>query len=203
MGGTLRALRVEGRPNFNTSNRPAAMVVGQEYQASWTGPLSPDPSSDTLRLEAQSKGSARFDRQEGIWVGNGRVYFACTSGGAAGAGQVFEYDPKRLTLTLLYESPGSEELESPDNLVVAPTGDLLLCEDGNDPQFLRGLTQDGRIYDFARTESRNSEFAGACFDPQGKILFVNQQGSPAAGGGGERAVTYAITGPWRQNGKAL
>lgn len=63
--------------------------------------------------------------------------------------------PFRLSLTLLYESPGPDQLESPDNLVVTPFGDLLLCEDGNDPQYIRGLTKKGRIYDFARTQTRN------------------------------------------------
>jgi uncharacterized protein len=196
MGGELQALKIAGLPNFNTSNRPPSMTVGQAYPVEWTGALSPDPAADVLRQEAKAKGSALFDRQEGIWVGNGRVYFACTSGGASGAGQVFEYDPSRSELTLLYESPGPDQLESPDNLVVTPFGDLLLCEDGDDPQYIRGLTKRGRIFDFARTSTRNSEFAGACFDPDGSTLFVNQQGSPAAGGNGEKGVTYAITGPW-------
>ena len=34
---------------------------------------------------------------------------------------------------------------------------------------------------------RGSEFAGACFDPTGRYLFVNIQ-TPG--------VTFAITGPW-------
>jgi len=196
MGGELQALKIAGQPNFNTSNRPPSMVLGQAYPVEWTAALSPDPAADTLRQEAKAKGSALFDRQEGIWVGNNRVYFACTSGGTAGAGQVFEYDPNRSVLTLLYESPGPDQLESPDNLLVTPFGDLLLCEDGDDPQYIRGLTKKGRIYDFARTQTRNSEFAGACFDPGGTILFVNQQGTPASG---EKAVTYAITGPWQRD----
>jgi secreted PhoX family phosphatase len=197
MGGELQALKVAGTDSFNTSNRPSStMVLGRPYPVEWTGSLSPDPAGDTLRQEAKGQGSALFDRQEGIWVGNNRVYFACTSGGAAGAGQIFEYDPNRSVLTLLYESPGPDQLESPDNLVVTPFGDLLLCEDGNDPQYIRGLTKKGRIYDFARTQTRDSEFAGACFDQSGTTLFVNQQGLPAAGGTGEKGVTYAITGPW-------
>ncbi len=99
------------------------------------------------------------------------------------------------TLTLIYESPGSHELDNPDNMVVVPrTGDLLLCEDGSDSQFLRGLTSDGRIYDFAETVANHSEFCGACFDPTGHTLFVNQQG----GRPDPSAVTYAITGPWRR-----
>ncbi len=52
----------------------------------------------------------------------------------------------------------------------------------------------GRIYDFAETVANHSEFCGACFDPTGHTLFVNQQG----GRPDPSAVTYAITGPWRR-----
>jgi hypothetical protein len=173
------------------------MAPGAPFPVEWTDPLNPEPATDALRVEAQSKGSALFERQEGVWVGNGRVYFNCTSGGAASMGQVFELNPAAQTLTLIYESPGQAQLESPDNIVVTPTGDLLLCEDGDEPQFLRGLTTDGRIYDFAKTKTRDSEFAGACFDPRGQTLFVNQQGTPPA----EKGVTYAIWGPWTRRAR--
>jgi secreted PhoX family phosphatase len=38
---------------------------------------------------------------------------------------------------------------------------------------------------------RGSEFAGACYSPDGKWLFVNIQ-SPG--------ITFAITGPWGSGG---
>ncbi len=36
-------------------------------------------------------------------------------------------------------------------------------------------------------DQRGAEFAGACFDPTGRILFVNNY-TPG--------ITFAITGPW-------
>jgi Bacterial protein of unknown function (DUF839) len=110
-------------------------------------------------------------------VGRGRkVYFDVTTGGVAGQGQVWEYDPERELLTLLFECPGSTVLQSPDNVgIVAKTGHIFLQEDGSGEQFIRGLTRNGQIYDFAKTAANETEFAGGCFDPHGQILFVNQQ----------------------------
>ncbi|AHY45469.1 putative phosphatase [Rubrobacter radiotolerans] len=189
--GTLQALRIVGEPNRNTDK---GFPVGEPFPVDWVTVDDPDPPTDTVRFQAAAKGAALFDRQEGAWVGGGKVYFDCTSGGDADSGQVWEFDPRGQTLTLIYESPGPEELESPDNMVVVPrTGDILLCEDGDEPQHVRGVTQRGEIYDFARSVTNDSEFCGACFSPDGNTLFVNQQGGPA---GPEGGVTYAIRGPF-------
>jgi hypothetical protein len=40
---------------------------------------------------------------------------------------------------------------------------LLLCEDGGGEQFLRGVTLDGRIFDFAKNLQNDFEWAGATF----------------------------------------
>ncbi|MBA2631241.1 MAG: DUF839 domain-containing protein [Thermoleophilaceae bacterium] len=194
--GVLQALRVKGRPNAPTAS---GWPVGTSAEIEWVRIDDPEPATDApptgVRFQAQAKGAAAFERQEGIWAANGLVFFDCTTGGAAGKGQVWVLDPLRRMLTLIYESPGSHELDSPDNLVVVPaTNDLMLCEDGSGTQFLRGLTVEGEIYDFAETVGNNSEFCGACFDPKGLVLFVNQQG----GRPDPPAVTYAIWGPWRR-----
>ena len=76
---------------------------------------------------------------------------------------------------------------------------MLLCEDSPGEQFLRGVTTGGEIYDFAKTAANETEFAGACFSPDGKTLFVNQQGNRGDLPNGpvdDAAVTYAIYGPW-------
>ena len=188
--GVLQALAVAGSPNYDTRT---GQTVGTVLDIEWVDIDEPDPATDTVREEAQSKGAAPFERQEGMWVGGGRVYFDCTTGGDSGLGQIWEVDPIASTLTLIYESPGEEELENPDNIVVTPFGHLFLQEDGPAPQYVRGLTPDGTIYDFCRTETNETEFAGGCFDPSGRIFFVNQQGDRPT----PEAVTYAITGPWR------
>jgi uncharacterized protein len=187
--GRLEALKLVGLSNANMN---VGWAVGVPLLVEWVTISDPDPGSDTVRFQAQEKGAAAFNRQEGIWVGDGRIYFDCTDGGAAGVGQIWEFHPAAQTLTLIYESPGPWELNHPDNLVVAPSGDLFLCEDTKAPLYVRGLTRDGRVYDFVRAGSNTTEFAGACFDPWGRTMYVNQQGNRSS----QPAVTYAIWGPW-------
>lgn len=48
-----------------------------------------------------------------------------------------------------------------------------MCEDGAGEQFLVGITPQGQYYRLARNAFNNSEFAGICFAPNGKTMFVN------------------------------
>ena len=84
-------------------------------------------------------------------------------------------------------------LELPDNLCMSPQGSSLLCEDGPIENYLRGVTPEGGIFDFALNAMERrmgDEFAGSTFTPDGKVLFVNIQ---AAAG-----LTFAIWGPWKK-----
>ena len=154
--------------------------------------------------QGRAKDAATFARLEGCWYGGDRrIYVVSTSGGGVGQGQIWVYDPKEETISLLFESPSMAVLNAPDNITVSPRGGLVLCEDGGGEEFLHGLTVDGEIFKFAKNNvilngERNgitgnfagSEFAGACYSPEGDWLFANIQ-SPG--------ITVAITGPW-QNG---
>ena len=153
--------------------------------------------------QGRAAGGCRFSRLEGCWWGNGALYFVDTNGGNAGAGQVWEYRPDSDggTLTLIFESPNSAVLDAPDNLTVSPQEALLLCEDGGGDQYMRGVTLDGGIFDFALNIQNDFEWAGATFaeaDPAWNdrrsrrpsplggrwdriTLFANRQG--ATGGG--------------------
>jgi hypothetical protein len=208
-GGRLEMLTVEDRPSFDTRRGPRR---GEEIPVRWIA--IDDPLRAHEHLEARdgqgvfsqgaAKGAARFARLEGAWFGEGRLVFTSTSGGAAQRGQVWQLDPKSSRLTLLYESPGEADLDGPDNLCVSPRGGLVICEDGEREQYLRGLTRDGRLFAFARNtvvlrgehnalagDFTDQEFAGACFSPDGQWLFVNIQ-TPG--------ITFAITGPWGDGG---
>lgn len=209
----LQALKLmnEFHANMDTG-RP----IGVPFEVEWVTVDEPDHDDDSdnrrdrvpgftpTRVQAQDKGAAFFDRQEGMWagVGDSKVYFDCTTGGAQNLGQVWEYDPGRETVTLIYESVDRNSLENPDNVVIVPkTGDILLCEDSPREQYIRGLTQEGRIYDLARTTANDSEFCGACFDPDGQTLYVNQQGERGGLPNGPpdgQAITYAIYGPFEK-----
>jgi uncharacterized protein len=203
-GGTLQALKFVGanRVNFDADTANP----GETYAVEWVTIDEPNPQTElpgqSTRAQAQAKGAAMFTRTEGIWAVDRRIYFDCTSGGDAGAGQLWEYTPHgrdRGELKLVFESPGADVLDAPDNLVVVPeTGDVFLQEDGGGEQFVRGVTKRGEIYDFAKTVLNDTEFCGGCFSPDGKTFFVSQQGERVAGNPSEdsRALTYAIWGPF-------
>ncbi|MFE1745471.1 alkaline phosphatase PhoX [Coleofasciculus sp. H7-2] len=188
-GGVLEALKIKGMPQAITKTN---FPVRQPKAVEWVRIDNPDPDTDTVRVEGFGKGAAQFSRGEGIWYGSGEFYFCCTNGGAAKLGQVWRYVPGKTaqeggTLELFVEPNNVNVLDSPDNIVVAPFGDLILCEDGDDEQFVVGVTPKGELYQFARNAINDNEFAGACFSPDGNTMFVNIQ-TPG--------ITFAVWGPW-------
>ncbi len=199
-GGRLEMLAVAGAPEADLR---AGQTTGDWRRVEWVPIDDPDPAGagpNTVFAQGREAGGATFRRLEGIWHGGGRIYVVSTEGGDVRMGQVWEYEPARERLRLLFESPGSDVLDMPDNLCVSPRGGIVLCEDGRDGNFVRGLRTDGRIFPFARNnivldgrpngisgDFRSSEFAGATFSPDGRWLFVNVQ---------IPGVTIAITGPW-------
>ncbi|WP_341526641.1 alkaline phosphatase PhoX [Nostoc sp. UHCC 0302] len=198
-GGVLEALVIEGMFKVNTG-KDFLKYKNTPLPVKWVKIENVDPATNdftaSVRFQAQSQGAAIFSRGEGASYGNGLIYFTCTSGGNVGQGQVFaykpnNYDPNIGTLTLVVESPDIEVLNFPDNITVAPFGDLFLCEDGSGIEYVVGVNQDGELYRFAANafNGGGSEFAGACFSPDGHTLFVNIQ-SPG--------ITCAIWGPWNR-----
>jgi secreted PhoX family phosphatase len=201
-GGKLQALAIKGEPTRDTRNWPELDATpfpgGEVFEVEWIDMDEVESPDDDLRHRGAKKGAALFARGEGMWYGNGDIYFACTNGGAAHAGQIFRYIPSPFEgserensalgrLELFVESSDTSVLENADNLTVAPWGDLLVCEDADQPCSLVGVTPDGEYYEFGRNDYTGSELAGACFSPDGETLFVNIQGN---------GVTLAITGPW-------
>ena len=117
-------------------------------------------------------------RGEGAWYsahGGGKIYFVATTGGDESRGQVFVYDPTREVVTLVVESTGTSALLKPDNITVAPDGALFLCEDRSGTNRVVGVDRNGDVFVFLRNARDGGEFAGACFSPNGKFMYVNVQ----------------------------
>ncbi len=202
-GGVLEALKItDGRAvNVESGTESSNTTTGYQYllgeplSVTWVPIDVVDPFTDTVRVEARSKGAARFSRGEGAWYGNGSTYFVCSDGGNDRVGQVWAYTsgatPETGTLTLVVEATRNDVLAAPDNICVAPFGDLFLCEDGSGSEYVVGVNRNGELYRFASNALNGSEFAGACFSPFGETMFVNIQ-SPG--------ITLAIWGPWVRNG---
>jgi hypothetical protein len=198
-GGRLQALAVRGRPSLDTRNFDGRGIEpGASMDVEWIDLDEPEAPDDDLRYRGFHAGAARFARGEGIWYGDDEVFIACTNGGSEQKGQIWRYRPspyegkagerdRPATLELFIEPNDGTMIENADNLTIAPWGDLVVCEDGTDDDYLVGVTPDGEIYKLAHNLSGNGEFAGACFSPDGSTFFVNMQAD---------AWTLAITGPW-------
>lgn len=130
-----------------------------------------------------------------------------------GDGAVWQLDLATQRLKALLVSGHPEAANNPDNVTVSPRGGIVLCEDGGasvdafgSGSRLLGLNPAGEAYILVKNnlqlgaaelaaagklvpagDYRGIEFCGACFDPTGRVLFVNIQ-TPG--------ITFAITGPW-------
>lgn len=191
-GGRLQAMKVEGIPDLrNWSN--TSMPIGYFGEVSWIDLDSVESPKDDLRYQAAAKGASLVARGEGIHMGEGEAYVCSTSGGAHKLGQIFRAtfspDGESDRLELFFESVSKHQFDYGDNVVVAPNGHLIVCEDQYTAvvdNHLRGIAPDGNAYPLARLRLQ-TELAGACFSPDGQTLFVNVY-APTK--------TLAITGPW-------
>ncbi len=184
--GRLQALRIVGEEVAATT----AMEVGQApVEIDWVDVGEPDPLEDTVRLQAQAKGAAVFVRGEGITFTPQGVYVVATTGGPVGKGQIFRLveGEEGGTLEVVVASEDPELLDMPDNITMSPWGELFFCEDGSNGNFLRGVTPEGELFDFARNAMSEGELAGVCLSPDGTALFVNLQ---------KEGMTLVITGPF-------
>jgi uncharacterized protein len=226
-GGRLQMLKVKGRPNLDLA---AAQPAGATYRVEWVDiddpapsfpytPGQPAPTANNTALthvarQGWDQGAAYFSRLEGSAYDDGKVYFTATQGGGPaeteigpiangygnGSGQIWAYDIRSSTLRLVFESPGPDVLDFPDNVTTSPRGTLVVCEDNVNNNYVRGLSRRGQLFDIALnrlvsstgTTRFDDEFAGSTFSPDGHTLFLNIQAS--------RGMTFAIWGPWRRIG---
>ena len=234
-GGVLQMLKVVGTDNADLRT-PSQ---GDSFSVEWVTIENPNLDPEFLvepapgfppvagagrsgpYLQGEALGGAAFQRGEGCWYHRGVIYMVDTSGGAAGQGVVWAYQPSRGRgrserpgrLTALFVSPGEETANNPDNITISPRGGIVVCEDGGSFTSAAGETVGARLVAISRggeattfaenniiiesplasrplipsDDYRGREFAGACFDPIGRTLFVNIQ-TPG--------ITFAITGPW-------
>lgn len=190
-GGKLQALVLTDGVRDTRNWGGVAFAPYTRRAVRWIDLDDVEAPKDDLRQRGAAQGAAIFARGEGIWMGEGEMFFCCTSGGTAKLGQIFRLDVSGATdeLHLFFESTSPDQFNYGDNLTIAPWGDLIVCEDQYSKtvdNYLRGIAPSGVAYPLARARVQ-TEWAGACFSPDGRTLFVNLY-SPTK--------TLAITGPW-------
>ena len=218
-GGKLWMLKVRGVENAHLEGHQAN---GSTYGVEWVkidqpdfdfgrpaGPTAEHANDEGISFvgnQGRAEGAAMFSRLEGAVYDHGWIFWTSTQGGGVpeptnsdtiggwgnGRGQIWGLDLRAQRLHMLYESPSAEVLDFPDNVTTSKRGTLIVCEDGGNGNYLRGLTRRGRLFDIAKNNlpepDANDEFAGATFDPDGRTLFVNIQDS--------LGMSFAIWGPW-------
>lgn len=201
-GGKLQAMRVPGIPDLSAVQETGASFNGIE----WVDVPDPLAAQTPIRLQDFGpKGITHAQKLEGCYWGGSCVYFVSSfahsaEGSAADHfGQVWRYDPskRRLTLVIVFGPDTDIQLpgESPDNICLAPSGGLMVCEDGGGVQHVYGLTRHGEVYAMARNrqnigtpeEPEWGEFAGVSFSPDHDTMYVNCYNP---------GTTFAVTGPW-------
>jgi secreted PhoX family phosphatase len=225
--GTLQMLKVRGTKNAHLEAQQDRRAT---YDVEWVDIEDPDPtfkyqpgsvaptSNDAALVfvgnQGRAQGAAHFSRLEGQIYDKGVIYFTSTQGGGGamdgpdskngygkGFGQVWAYHCRSEKLHLVYQSPDRNVLDFPDNITVSERGTLVICEDHDQDNYLRGLSRGGQIWDIAlnRVQSArdgkpryDDEFAGSTFSPDGRTLYVNIQASAG--------MTFAIWGPWHKIG---
>ncbi|ELS57233.1 PhoX family protein [Streptomyces viridochromogenes] len=211
-GGRLQAMRVPGVPDLSSIQETGASFGKIE----WVDVPDPLAAQTPIRLQDFGpKGITHAQKLEGCYWGGRYVYFVSSfarsaEGSAADHyGQIWRYDPsaRRLTLVVVFGPDTDIQLpgESPDNICLAPSGGLMVCEDGNGAQHVYGVTRRGEVYEMARNaqaitsaataagataeEPEWGEFAGVAFSPDGQTMYVNCYAP---------GTTFAVTGPWRR-----
>jgi len=209
-GGKLQMMKVASGRDMRDDVRlhqslPVSWVDIEEPQRGFTRG---NREGDGVVKQGLAAGGSAFIGLEGCALHQGHVVFTSKQGGSANAGYVFVYDSALEEVSLLYESPGHDDLSGPDNIVVSPRGSLVICEDRvnryRSAQSLVGLTPEGRLFLFCKVNPElnatygghdlrrsvlNSEWAGVTFSQDGKWLFCNLYNP---------GLTLAITGPWQQ-----
>ncbi len=203
-GGRLQALAFVRQTAADSRNKDGAraIAVSEWVDARWVDLDNVEAPEDDLRMRGTQAGAAVFARGEGIWWSESakELFFACTSGGPAGCGQIYRYRPSAKEghkderrqpgkLELFFESTSTALYNYGDNLTVMPNGHLMVCEDQYTPivdNHLRGITAQGKAYAFARSRLQ-TELTGVCTSPDGSTMFVNFFNP---------TTTLAITGPW-------
>jgi uncharacterized protein len=188
--GRLYRFTPEAYPDLSTGLLEVAVVQGD--RVSWL-PV-PDPSASQETTRTQVPASTAFDGGEGCWYDAGIVYFT-----TKGDNRVWALDVAKDRLEVIYDAATAgpdAPLTGVDNVVVAPSGDLYVAEDGGNMEIcLITPGPDRTVSPFLHYEGNgSSELTGPVFDPSGTRLYFSSQRGPAPAGTG---ITFEVTGPFR------
>lgn len=197
--GTLQALRVLTSDDIN------AETAKGPWKIDWLDIPNPNPISIAqgdltiggTPTRRQVPETTAFNGGEGIWYQKGVMYV-----GTKGDRRVYAVDLAAQTLQVLYDDAFHQPnpvLDSVDNIVMTPGGDIVVVEDKSEAnQQAVAIQPDGRIAPMVQLVGHEgSEITGPAFSPDGRFFYFSSQRGPGNGNSvGTAGITYAIEGPW-------
>jgi secreted PhoX family phosphatase len=156
----------------------------------------PDPSAIDVPTRQQLPAMRKFNGGEGSWYDSGTVYFT-----TKGDHHVWAYNTETEQIEVLYaadQTPGGA-LRGVDNVTVTSSGDLYVCEDGDNLEICL-ITPEREVAPFLRVEGEGhstpfpgvaSELCGVIFDPSGTRMYFSSQRAFGAG------MIFEVSGPFR------
>ncbi len=173
--------------NLNSGLLEVAQVSGGEGAVQWHAVA--DPSASTIETRYQVGASTAFDGGEGICFRAGVIYFT-----TKGDDRVWAYTVDRQQVSIYYDrhTDPNPILSGVDNIIVTPSNELIVAEDGGDLQIVV-IAQDQTLRPLLQLVGHDkSEITGLAFDPSGKRLYFNsQRGTTGSSAGG---VSFEISG---------
>jgi secreted PhoX family phosphatase len=180
-------------PSLAAGKLEAALV---SWETEFHGGVSWVPVSKLIPVSADGRTRRRttaFRNGEGCFYDDGSIYFT-----TKGDERVWALEVMTGALECIYapELHESSPLRGVDNVVVAPSGDLFIAEDGGDMD-LCVLSRERVLSPFLRLAGHEgSEVTGPAFNPAGDALYFSSQRGRREDGLG---VTFEISGPFRRS----
>ncbi|MDC1476336.1 PhoX family protein [Pelagibacteraceae bacterium] len=132
-----------------------------------------------------------FNRGEGAWFHNDKVFFATT-----GDNSIWTYNTKKEKFKKIYK--GGKVLSDPDNVTVSKNGLILAAEDSGNMEIVAISQKTNRVFPLVRIIGHDgSEITGPAFDPSGtRLYFSSQRGRKKKIG--HKGITYEVSGPFEK-----
>lgn len=187
-GGFYRFVSETGLPDLENGRLEIASVRqldGKSYVI-WI-PV-PDPLAIEEATRHQLDESTPFNGGEGIAIHEGVVYFT-----TKGDNRVWAYRSDNQQLDIIYDVQTSSNpiLSGVDNVVITPTGDVLVAEDGGNMQIVAITPDLDPILVVQIVGQDQSEICGPAFDPSHQRMYFSSQNGVT--GRGEDGITYEIS----------
>ncbi len=147
-----------------------------------------DPAGRTRPLRYQIREAARFAGGEGIVYHDRQLFFTTKFDNV-----VWRYDIATGLIGRIYDAADYRQplLSGVDNIEVAPSGELLIAEDGGNMQII-ALDHDYKPHVLIEIHGQErSEITGPAFSPDGRRLYFSSQRGQS--GRSEEGISYELS----------